>query len=247
MDYLDPGIPQVQGNSPLIPTTTAIGNCSDPSSFKVAIVDSGFQANHPDSPCVPDGNGGYINCMGNNFGHNDPWDKPVNEAHGTHVQGTMSAVGGNGLGIVGMIPDGNGICWMTARVFDDLGNGAYWSTIFAGVSWAVSNGAKVINMSLGGPYSTTGYNFFRDNANKDVSFVAAAGNCRCSDYSYPASFTGVVSVAAVRPNKYVFTSSPTRFLESSALSLYHTYAYTHTTVFVYLIANGHFSPTLTTG
>jgi hypothetical protein len=43
------GIPQAQGNSTRLPTALSTsGACNDPSSFKVAVIDSGLEVAHPD-------------------------------------------------------------------------------------------------------------------------------------------------------------------------------------------------------
>jgi len=201
------GIRQTQGNAALTDHTEP-GYCNDPDTFKLAIVDSGFRADHPDSPCVPDAiNGGYINCMGAEFGVTDPWDAPVYAFHGTHVGGIADAIGGNAQGVVSMNPEGKGICYLFPRVFNEGGAGANWSAIFAAVEWAVANGAKVINMSLSGSYAPySGQAIFNAIAAQGTLSVAAAGNSGTWQYEYPSSYDNVISVAAVDANKCVLFS-----------------------------------------
>lgn len=70
------------------------------------------------------------------------------------------------------------------------------------VDECVANGAKVVNLSLGGP----GYSRFEKEAyermykEQDILLVAAAGNAGTTAYSYPASLDSVISVAAVDTN-----------------------------------------------
>jgi subtilisin family serine protease len=57
-------------------------------------------------------------------------------------------------------------------------------------------------MSLGGPYPLVSEaNIFQQFANEGVLSIAAAGNDGTNDYSYPASYDGVISVGAVDQDK----------------------------------------------
>jgi subtilisin family serine protease len=116
--------------------------------------------------------------------------------HGTHVAGTIGASGNNGIG-------GSGVCQtakiMPLRVLGSTGSGST-ADIIAAINYAVANGAKVINLSLGGPsYSTLMNNAIANAPN--VLFVIAAGNDGTdndSTPSYPASYAqpNIISVAA---------------------------------------------------
>jgi serine protease len=203
------------GNSDIIPATppssssssSSSGACNDPNSFKVAIVDSGLQADHPDVPCR-DVNDVDTNCMGASFGIGDlPWYAPQNQAwHGTHVFGTIGATGNNGIGITSMVPnsDDNNICYMIVRVFGDDGGGQYASVLFEGINWAIGEGANVINMSLSGSQTyVTGQSTFNVAQARGILSVAAAGNGNSDSLRYPASYNHVISVAAVDNYGYV--------------------------------------------
>jgi hypothetical protein len=199
------------GNSTIIPKTstfTAGGNgaCNDPNSFKVAIIDSGVQSNHPDIPCR--GNSDNSNCKGASFGINgEPWSDPGSRAwHGTHVFGTLAAVGNNGLGVTSMVPDSetSGICYLFVRIFNDAGTGQYASVMFEGINWAIDEGANVINMSLsGGSTYRTGQTTFDRAKRAGILSVAAAGNGGGNSLRYPASYDHVISVAATDNSGYV--------------------------------------------
>jgi hypothetical protein len=192
------------GRSDIIPATSTSsggnGACNDPNSFRVAIVDSGIQGNHPDIPCrnIDSGNS---NCIGVSIGiDGQSWWAPATRAwHGTHVFGTIAAIGNNGQGVTSMVPDSDasGICYMIVRVFDDAGSGQFASVLFEGIDWAISEGANVINMSLStGSIYTTGQATFNAAKAAGILSVAAAGNGGKTTLRYPASYDHVISVAA---------------------------------------------------
>lgn len=80
--------------------------------IKVCIVDSGYDVNHPDLPSAA--TGGTI--TGSNNG-NAPWNVD-GFGHGTHVAGTIAAIGGNGQGVVGILRNGEANLHII-RVFGD--------------------------------------------------------------------------------------------------------------------------------
>jgi hypothetical protein len=127
---------------------------------------------------------------------------------GTHVSGIIAARKNN-VGVIGMIEDDD-VCILTARTLDDQGFG-YFSSIMEGINWAVSMGAKVINVSIvGASYVQSLNQVFEDLYNKhNVLVIAAAGNDGGTGYSYPASYSAVMSVGAVNENrqKTVFSQS----------------------------------------
>jgi serine protease len=162
-------------------------------------VDSGVQVGHPDIPCLPvyDPN---TNCKGTSIGTDDPWYDPKGTAgHGTHVFGTIGAIGGNGEGVAGMVPNSDGICYLIARVVDDEGHdGIYASSVLEAIDWAVSEGANVINMSLSGDTSfQAGQEAMNSAYASGALLVASVGNSGSETFDYLASFDHVMSVAAV--------------------------------------------------
>jgi subtilisin family serine protease len=150
----------------------------------VAVVDTGVDGQHPDlrGALVP----GYdfVNSDAN------PMD---DHGHGTAVAGVIAARADNHLG-------GAGICWrcsvMPVKVLDASGSGDD-TVIAAGIVWATDHGAKVINLSLGGPgtsvelTSAVGYA-----TGKGVMVVAAAGNSGTTTQFFPAADPQAISVAA---------------------------------------------------
>ena len=189
--------------------------CSDPDSFKVAIIDSGLEVNHPDVPCgIIDDVNKNTNCIGKLFFDEGTdlqdmtWHAPLKKVldytpdHGTHVFGTIGAKGGNNQGITSMNPEGTGICYIIARIFDDRVNIAYWSNIMRAIEWALEEDANVINFSIGtGTWLQSGADMFNRMSSEGRLAVAAAGNQGNGSYTYPASYDNVLSVAAVESNK----------------------------------------------
>ncbi|WDE13686.1 S8 family serine peptidase [Thalassomonas haliotis] len=159
---------------------------------KVCIVDTGYNMGHEDlmsSGITGDDNDGNGNDTGNwnNDGH----------GHGSHVAGTISALGGNNTGVVGVNPSGQ-LGLHIVKVFNDAGNWAYGSDLIAAISQCEAAGASVISMSLGGGASMNSEaNAFSSALNNGVLSIAAAGNDGNSTMSYPASYDSVMSVAAV--------------------------------------------------
>ncbi|TLM79313.1 S8 family serine peptidase [Microbulbifer harenosus] len=159
----------------------------------VCIIDSGYDLSHED-------------LSGNNVtGSNDPgtgfWYTDEN-SHGTHVAGTIAAIG-NGKGVVGVMPNAN-IKLHIVKVFGADG-WAYSSSLVAAADQCASNGASVINMSLGGTTkSRTEERAFADlYSTYNILSIAAAGNDGNTRHSYPASYDSVMSIAAIDSNKMI--------------------------------------------
>lgn len=152
------------------------------SGVKVAILDTGIDQDHEDlsSKIV----------LQKNFTTAPTYDDFY--GHGTHVGGIVAALG-NSVGVTGVCP---GCVLMNGKVLNDSGSGAY-SWIASGITWAADNGAKVINMSLGGSSkSRTLENAVNYAWNKGVVVVAAAGNSNNPSKTYPAAYTKAIAVAA---------------------------------------------------
>jgi serine protease len=115
--------------------------------------------------------------------------------HGTHVAGTIAQLTNNNLGVAGVASN---IKLMPLKVLNSHGYGTL-SDVAAAIRYAADNGAKVINLSLGGPFPSI---FLRKAckyaSDKGVVIVAAAGNSGRSGISYPAAYPECISVSAVR-------------------------------------------------
>ncbi|MFK7871226.1 MAG: S8 family peptidase [Roseobacter sp.] len=188
----------------------------------VAVLDTGVDYDHTDLDANMwvnageivgdgidnDGNGFIDDVNGWNFSFSGESNN-VNDvrSHGTHVAGIIGAEA-NGQGTVGVAPDAE---IMAVKVLGDNGGGT-WEAIVEGIDYAIENGAKIINMSLGGsslPSSIFGAVQRAQDAG--VIIVAAAGNSGGDQALYPAAlaaqFDNVVSVANSTRNDTLFSTS----------------------------------------
>ncbi|REK15732.1 MAG: peptidase S8 [Planctomycetota bacterium] len=174
----------------------------------VAVIDTGVDLYHPDlvhqiwvnageiagNGIDDDGNGYVDDVSGWDFaaGDNNPDDV---HGHGTHVAGTIAAES-NGFGATGVAPDAT---IMPVRVLGDNGSGSA-SSVAAGIRYAAANGADIINLSLGGAFSSVILSAIEYALQLDVLVVAAAGNESATAPGYPARFaaslSNVISVGA---------------------------------------------------
>jgi subtilisin len=128
----------------------------------VAVLDTGVDYTHPDlqaniwqNPGEIAGNGldddqnGFVDDIrGWSFVDDDSNDPMDSDQHGTHVAGTIAA-GNNGFGVTGVAYDAK---IMPIRVIDGRDDNypqRFDANVAAGIRYAVQNGARVINMSLG--------------------------------------------------------------------------------------------------
>ncbi|CAJ1967801.1 unnamed protein product [Cylindrotheca closterium] len=156
---------------------------------KVCVVDTGILGSHEDF---------NTNKLSGYSGREavTPWDRDGN-GHGTHVSGTIAAAD-NDSGVVGVAPDAE---IYTVRIFDNRGD-FFGSDVVAAAEACRDAGAQIISMSLGGPsYQGDEKRIFDALFDQGILPIAAAGNDGDDDYSFPASYARVMSVAAVNSNR----------------------------------------------
>ena len=190
-------------------TNTGSGN------MVVAVIDSGIDFTHPDLAANiwknpretagngrdDDGNGYKDDIYGWNFVNNSA-NVMDDNGHGTHVAGTIGAVGDNGIGVAGV----NWHVKLMALKFLDKDGSGYMSNAVKALNYAVANGAKVVNNSYAGGGSDPAMQAAIAAARaKGVIFVAAAGNDGTNNDAnpvYPANYNSdnVVTVAATDRN-----------------------------------------------
>ncbi len=190
----DPLYPQEWGLTK-IGAPTAWNTSTGSNQIIVGVVDSGVMETHPDLQANLIG--GYDFVVGDNI----PNDRC---GHGTHVAGTIGAVSNNGIGVSGVNWNVKILSLKSLSTAQDPNTGkptcaGSTKTISDGVMYAVNNGAKVINMSLGGsstcPNTTQqAINYARSNG--AVVIVAAGNNSQNASAHTPANCSGVIVVGA---------------------------------------------------
>jgi subtilisin family serine protease len=183
----------------------------------VAVIDTGVDYTHSDLAAnvwtntreiagngIDDDSDGFVDDVhGYNFINNtgDPMD---DNGHGTHVSGTIAAVGDNGLGVAGLN-------WSTSimglKFLNNNGEG-YLSDAIRAINYATMErtvygvNVRVMNNSWGGgSFSSAMQNAIQAAGDAGIMFVAAAGNSGTNNDTspqYPANYApaNVVSVAA---------------------------------------------------
>lgn len=155
--------------------------------IRVAVIDGGCDRTHPDL------DGKIVKSY--DFANRDPyaWD---DTGHGTFVAGLIGAETNNRAGIAASGFHARILCAKAAN------NDIMWnSDAVAAMSWARTNGARVVNISFAAPpryYSQAYADMARSLWNSGINVVAAAGNTgRYESGMYPASYYGVTGVGAV--------------------------------------------------
>jgi thermitase len=185
----------------------------------IGVIDTGIDYTHPDlaaniwsapSSFTVTVGGVQITCPAGSHGFNaivnscDPLD---DNEHGTHVSGTIGAVGNNGVGVTG-------VNWSTqiiaGKFLDASGQGSTSNAINA-IEFMVQTKARfstanirVLSNSWGGDASTFSQALLDEinrAASNNMLFVAAAGNSGTNNNTtpeYPASYnaSNIIAVAA---------------------------------------------------
>ena len=126
----------------------------------------------------------------------DPTD---DYGHGTNVTGIIGASGNNGIGYAGV----NWNCkLMTGKVLNASNSGSY-SWMVSGITYAVLEGANIINMSIGGSGFSQSLSDVCDFAKvNNVAIFACMMNFNNNTPYYPAAFSSTIAVGATDVNDY---------------------------------------------
>ncbi len=203
---LRPNDPNYQWWHDMVDTYGAWGMLDEPdlsgSGITVAVIDTGVNVTHEElnghATAIPEVAAGATPTGG----------------HGSHVAGIIAASANNDKGGAGVAP---GVKIMALNCNHSI-EGMTTANIVSCIEYAADNGAKVINMSLGGPvYTSTELAAVKHAYEKDVTICASTGNDTANAVKYPAAYTGidgdgkvidyVIGVAAVRQDGALTTFS----------------------------------------
>lgn len=149
----------------------------------IAVLDTGVKGDHPDLQGRILAGKNYINA-----------DEPPSDdnGHGTYVAGIIAA-NANDIGIAGLASN---VKIMPMKIADD--HGSIQSThVIQAINDAVEAGVDIINMSYAGVHpNALEQEAIMDAYKAGIVLVAAAGNRGREGWFYPASYDGVISVAA---------------------------------------------------
>ncbi|MFT2008621.1 S8 family peptidase [Pontibacter sp. 13R65] len=218
---------------------------------RVAVLDTGFDLDHPDLAPNIDLAASKSFVIGEQLSY----ALPGVGSHGTHTAGTIAAAD-NGIGIIGVAPEAKLIL---VKVLRDSGTGAF-SWIMDGIVHATQQGADVINMSIGASLYRNG-KYLDDNgtpddpsddflvkgdtkgvqellvaldrvtryANKNGSTLIASagneannGNADKSLVHIPSSSSGVISISATAPRGWALNPTTTFMDNLASYSNYGT-------------------------
>jgi len=211
-----PNDPQVQSGSQYALGITDWDLADDnygfgPNTPYVAIIDTGINAPHEEFAGLieyaksafdrnPDGSFQFVGDDQDlvDVPLDENWD---DEAHGTHVAGTIAALGNNNKGVAG-------VCWqvrlISYKCFAEAdGSGSDWA-VYGSLNdltqWKIDEGITTtipVNMSLGG--TAAGYfelEVINEAFANEIVIIAAMGNDGTRTTHYPAAFAGVIAVGA---------------------------------------------------
>jgi subtilisin family serine protease len=207
----DPGYAQ-QWHLPKINALGAWDISTGDPTMVVAIIDTGLWGWHPDlryrvwyNPGEVAGNGrddddngytddnwGWDYVNSDNVPQGDHW-------HGSHVGGIVGAEVNNGIGVAGLDQQAR---LMAVKVLDSQNQGNY-SDFAQGMYYAVQNGARVLNLSLGGTANDAALRAMVDYAHGEGALVVVCMmNANTATPYYPAAFPNALAVGATDQNDY---------------------------------------------
>lgn len=179
------------------------------STLVVAVLDAGLKLDHPEfegrlwinafdtvDGLDEDGNGFIDDINGWDFANDDNLPKD-DHGHGTNVTGIIAAKADNSIGFAGAD-------WhckvMTGKILDANNLGLY-SWFAEGIYYAVDNGARLINMSVGGSGFSQVLSDAVDYAHQNgVTIIACMMNVNNQVTYYPAGYSKTIAVGSTNSN-----------------------------------------------
>lgn len=159
---------------------------------RVAVIDTGIEANHPDLPPT---------VLVRNFVDND--SAAFNsDAHGTAVAGLIAAVPDNGIGIVGIAPDATLLaykaCWRVAA--GGIRAVCNTFTLAQALAAAIEAHADIINLSLAGPSDPLLTRLVRRAIDAGIIVIGAVPPGGIAD-AFPTDIPGVIAVDTIEGHR----------------------------------------------
>lgn len=171
----------------------------------IAVLDSGLRMNHPEftsriwvnadelSDGLDTDTNGFVDDINGWDFVNDDNDPTDDHGHGTNVTGIIAATGDNNIGY-------SGVDWqckiMPIKILDE-NNAGFYSNWIAGINYAVSKGAKIINMSVGGSTYSAAMETAVDNAHANGIIITVSNmNFNNDTPYYPAAYTKTIAVGS---------------------------------------------------
>ncbi|MCW3838991.1 S8 family serine peptidase [Micromonospora yasonensis] len=177
---------------------------------KVAVLDTGVDATHPDLVGQIDGKVSFVPGE----------DTSDVNGHGTHVASTIVGTGAASDGAYKGVAPGADL--IVGKVLDNGGSGLD-SWVLAGMQWAAESGADVVSMSLSDPTLSDGTDPMAVavdtlSAQYGTLFVIAAGNAGPQSIGTPSAAASALTVGAVdKQDRLAYFSSTGPLVRSGAL------------------------------
>jgi subtilisin family serine protease len=154
---------------------------------QVAVVDTGADTSHPDLQARILRTATFVEGGERTF---------TDDSHGTAVAGVIAAVADNGIGIFGVAPEAQIIvakaCWHRSR--DTLEAVCSSWTLAKALDFAITEGARILNLSLGGPPDALLGRLIGKALDRGAIVVAAVMDHGPLAPGFPASIESVIAV-----------------------------------------------------
>jgi len=170
---------------------TEVHRWSTGQGIRIAVVDTGVAAAHPDLA-------GQLAERRDFIGNSNAGDR-----HGTAVAGIIGAKAGNRLGIVGIAPRAKLLALKACEQQEAGGRGSCTTFNLArAIDYAIGADTDILNLSLGGPRDRLIERLLSQAIERNIIVIAAAGE---NDASFPSNLDGVIAVNGDRTKPSALT------------------------------------------